>query len=256
MAAIEIHAFICREDNYAVLVHDADSHLTACIDAPDAGPILKALSQKGWPLTHLFITHRHGDHIAGLADLKAETDCQVIGPEAEAAKIPGLDVTVREADIVSFGVNPMHVLETPGHTAGHVSYHMPAAKLAFTGDTLFAMGCGRLFEGDAETMWASLCKLKALPPDTLIYCGHDYAAANARFALSVEPENAVLRDRARACAEWHAAGTPAPPSLLSLELQTNPFLRVGETGIRGALGLPDVPDWHVFGELRRRKNLA
>ena len=197
MPKLEIEQFPCLSDNFGVLLHDAEAGVTASIDAPDAEEILKRLAAKGWRLTHLLITHHHKDHTGGNLRLKEATGCTVIGPLAEADRVPGIDRGVREGDTIAFGGFEVRVLETPGHTLGHVSYWIPAAKVAFVGDTLFAMGAGRVFEGNAEMMWNSLKKLMGLPRDTEIYCGHEYTAANARFALTVDPDNAALRQRAR-----------------------------------------------------------
>lgn len=250
MSKVEISQFIAGQDNYCVLIHDPDTGTTVSIDAPDATVIKHALDQHGWKLTHLLITHHHGDHTAGIVELKRDYECEVIGPAGEASKIPALDRTVREGDIVEAGPFAFRVLETPGHTLGHITYHEPSLQRAFVGDTLFAMGCGRVIEGDYEMMWNSLSKLAALPEETLLYCGHNYTASNARFALSIEPTNMELQLRARAA----AAGDAQVPSRLSDELATNPFLRAGNASIRQALGMTGAPAWKVFGEVRDRKN--
>jgi hydroxyacylglutathione hydrolase len=256
MPKLEIEQFACLSDNYGVLIHDAEAGVTASIDAPDADQILERLRAKGWRLTHLLITHHHGDHTGGNLRLKAATKCTVIGPQAEADRIPGLDRGVREGDTIPFGAFEIRVLETPGHTVGHVAYWIPDARVVFVGDTLFAMGAGRIFEGSAEMMWNSLKKLMALPPDTEIYCGHEYTAANARFALTVDPENAALQTRAKEVDRLRAGGKPTLPTRLDCELETNPFLRVHVPTIREKVGLPFAPDWKVFAEIRARKNKA
>ncbi len=250
MTALEIHQFPCLADNYGVLIHDAGTGATASIDAPDAAVILRQLAEKGWRLTHILTTHHHDDHTAGNLELKSRTGCAVVGPRAEAEKIPGLDTAADDGEVLAFGGAKIHVLGTPGHTAGHAAYWIPSVGAVFTGDALFGLGCGRLFEGTAETMWNSLQKLAALPPETLIYCGHEYGAANARFALTVEPGNAALQERARDV----AAGAPSSPAPLALERETNPFLRAGSPEIRERLGMANAPDWRVFAELRDRKN--
>ena len=250
MPNLDIHQFIAGQDNYCVLMHDPETGATASIDACDAALIARELAAKGWTLTHILVTHHHGDHIVGIPDLKRASGCTVIGPAAESHKIPGLDRTVREGDTVAMGRHTFHVIETPGHTLGHIAYHEPRAGLAFVGDTLFTMGCGRVIEGDYPMMWASLSKLAGLPLETMIYSGHNYTAANARFALTVEPGNAELQSRARAAAN----GNAQVPSRLSDELATNPFLRADNATIRHALGLEGVPAWKVFGEVRERKN--
>jgi hydroxyacylglutathione hydrolase len=256
MAKLEILQFACLTDNYGVLIHDAEAGVTASIDAPDAGEILDRLRAKGWRLTHLLITHHHGDHTGGNLQLKQATGCKIIGPAAEAERIPGIDEAVGEGDTIAFGNFPVRVLETPGHTVGHVTYWIPEAHVAFTGDTLFAMGAGRVFEGNAEIMWSSLQKIMQLPRDTEIYCGHEYTAANARFALTVDPENLALQNRAKEVDQLRAQGRPTLPTRLDRELETNPFLRPQVSAIRAKLGMPFAPDWKVFAEIRERKNKA
>lgn len=252
MPNLQIHQFIAGQDNYCVLLHDADVGITVSIDAPDAATIKRELDAKGWKLTHLLITHHHGDHTAGNLDLKHAYDCEIVGPAGESHKIPGIDRSVREGDEVAIGPYTFAVLETPGHTLGHIAYVEYAAKLAFVGDTLFTMGCGRVLEGDYPMMWKSLEKLANLPEDTMLYCGHNYTAANARFSLSIEPANLALQVRARAAAN----GDAQVPSRLSDEIATNPFLRANNAWIRQSLGLVGVPAWKVFGEIRDRKNRA
>jgi len=254
MAQLEIHQFPCLSDNFGVLIHDPDRDVTASIDAPDAKAVVAALQAKGWTLTHILTTHHHGDHTAGNAPLKAETGCTIIGPRNEAAKIPGIDKQVGEGDTFSFGGHEVRVLDTPGHTAGHITYVIPSAKVAFAGDTLFAIGCGRVIEGNAQMMWQSLKKLMALPKDTAVYCGHEYTQANARFALTIEPENAALQKRAKEVDQLRAAGKPTLPTSIALELETNPFLRPHVAAIQQRLGMAGRPEWEVFGEIRERKN--
>jgi hydroxyacylglutathione hydrolase len=252
MAKLEIHQFPCLSDNYGVLIRDGD--VVASIDAPDAKTVAAALKQKGWRLTHILTTHHHGDHTAGNLPLKSETRCTIIGPRAEAAKVPGIDKQVGEGDTFAFGSHEVGVLDTPGHTAGHITYVIPAAGVAFVGDTLFAIGCGRVIEGNAQTMWQSLKKLMALPKETVVYCGHEYTQANARFALSIEPENVALQKRAREVDDLRAAGKPTLPTNMGIELETNPFLRAHVAAIQKRLGMAGKPEWQVFGEIRERKN--
>ncbi|MGE5511738.1 MAG: hydroxyacylglutathione hydrolase [Bacteroidota bacterium] len=254
MPKLEIHQFMCLSDNYGVLLHDSASGLTASIDAPEPVAIGKALKEKNWKLTHILVTHHHGDHTAGIIPLKAETGCTVIGPKAEAGKIKGLDKTVAEGDRFDFGASPVHVLDTPGHTAGHITYSLPADGVAFVGDTLFAIGCGRVIEGDARMMWQSLQKIAALPPETEIYCGHEYTLSNARFALTIEPENEALRARAAEVEKLRAANKFTLPTRIDIERETNPFLRPHVPAIRKRLGMEQAQDWQVFGEIRERKN--
>ena len=254
MAKLAVHQFPCLTDNYGVLIHDADSKLTAAIDAPEAGAVAAALGERGWVLTHILTTHHHGDHTAGNLPLKRSSGCTIIGPRAEAAKIPGLDRAVGEGDRFAFGGHEVRALDTPGHTAGHVSYWLPSEALAFVGDTLFAMGCGRVIEGTAPMMWGSLQKLMALPEATAVYCGHEYTQANAKFALTIEPENAALQQRAKETAQLRAAGEPTLPTTIGIELKTNPFLRPHIAAIQKRLGLEGKPAWEVFAAIRERKN--
>jgi hydroxyacylglutathione hydrolase len=252
MSEVKIHQFGARQDNYGVLIHDPVSGETVSIDAPDGAEVLAQLAVKGWRLTQILVTHHHGDHTAGNLALKAATGCTIIGPQGEAARIPGLDRGVVEGDRVAFGGAAFEVMATPGHTLGHISYWLPTAKAAFVGDTLFAMGCGRVMEGDYPMMWSSIQKIAHLPAEALIYCGHEYSAANARFALGIEPGNAALQVRARAV----NAGTRVVPMLLADELATNPFLRADHASIRRHLGLDTAPAWQVFGAIRDLKNAS
>ena len=254
MAKLEIHQFPCLKDNFGVLIHDKAAGLTAAIDAPEAEPIRRALKENGWKLTHILVTHHHADHTQGIEPLKAETKCIVIGPKAEAAKIKGLDKTVAEGDTFQFGGTDVRVLDTPGHTAGHITFWMPSETVAFAGDTLFAIGCGRVIEGTMEMMWGSLAKLAKLPGATQVYCGHEYTLSNAKFALSIEPENEALKARAAEVEKLIAAGKPTLPTRIDVELATNPFLRPHSPAIRKRLGMEKAADWQVFGEVRERKN--
>jgi hydroxyacylglutathione hydrolase len=256
MKQLEIHQFACLKDNYGVLIHDPQADVTGSIDAPDPVAVRAALDEKGWRLTHILTTHHHADHTAGNLPLKKATGCTIIGPKNEAARIPGLDDPVGEGDTVAFGNYEVRVLDTPGHTIGHVSYWIPRAHVAFVGDTLFAMGCGRILEGNAEMMWASLKKLAALPIDTDLYCGHEYTLANAKFGLTIEPENEALQKRTAAVEALRSDGKPTLPTRVDVELATNVFLRAHKTAIRLRLGLPAAADWKVFAEIRERKNKA
>ncbi len=254
MAKLEFHQFPCLKDNYGVLIHDAASGQTAAIDAPEAEPVRRALKEKGWKLSHILVTHHHADHTQGIEPLKAETKCTVIGPKAEAAKIKGLDRTVGGGDTFEFAGAEVRVIDTPGHTAGHITFWLPTETVAFAGDTLFAIGCGRVIEGNMETMWASLEKIAKLPPATRVYCGHEYTLANAKFALTIEPENTALVARVAEVETLVAAGKPTLPTRVDVELATNPFLRPQSAAIRKRLGMEKAPDWQVFGEIRERKN--
>lgn len=253
---LEIHQFPARSDNYGVLVHDPETGMTASIDAPDVAAINAALTEKGWQLTHIFTTHHHHDHTEGNTALKAETGCEIIGPRGEAAKIPGIDRQVGEGDTFRFANFEVKVIETPGHTLGHITYFIPEANVAFVGDTMFALGCGRVFEGTHEMMWNSLNKLRQLPPDTAVYAGHEYTHSNARFALTIEPGNAALKARAAEIDALRAQGQPTLPTTIARELATNPFLRACEADVKAALGMGGAADWQVFGEIRKRKDNA
>jgi hydroxyacylglutathione hydrolase len=254
MASLEIHQFPCLSDNYGVLLRDSESGLVASIDAPDADAVQAALSEKGWKLTHILVTHHHWDHTQGNEALKSATGCTIIGPKGEADKVPGIDTKVSEGETFKFGSFDVEVFETPGHTAGHIIYHVPAAKTAFVGDTLFAMGCGRVIEGTMSQMWSGVEKVAKLPKDTALYCGHEYTIANADFALSVEPGNEALQKRSAEIRALRADGKPTLPTTVELELATNPFIRVDSPEIRSNLGLENATDAEVFAEVRTRKN--
>jgi hydroxyacylglutathione hydrolase len=246
--------FRCLQDNFGVLMHDSESGATAAIDAPEAGPIEAALKSAGWRLTDILVTHHHADHTGGIAELKQRHRCRVVAPHGEAARIPMVDETVRENDQVRVGALEARVLETPGHTAGHISYFFPADGLAFVGDTLFSIGCGRVIEGTPEMMWQSLLKLRGLPDDTSIYCGHEYTMANIRFARTIEPANPALIAREREVEKLLAAQKPTVPSKLSEEKAANPFLRADLAEVAKSVGLAGQAAWKVFAEIRERKN--
>jgi hydroxyacylglutathione hydrolase len=254
MSTLDIHMFPCLADNYGYLLHDADSGVTAAVDSPDADAILAELAALGWRLTHILNTHHHSDHAGGNLELKRRTACTIVGPKADAARIPGLDQAVGEGDVVVLGSHRATVHDTPGHTRGHIVYHFADARAAFVGDTLFAMGCGRLFEGTPNQMWSSLQKILRWPDDTRVYCAHEYTQANARFALTVEPHNEALRARAAAVAKLRAAGQPTVPSTIGEERATNPFLRAASAGLRATIGLPDAADVEVFAKTRALKD--
>lgn len=254
MSKLECFQFPYGGDNYGVLVHDAQTGQTACIDAGDADAALAALEQQGWSLTHLLITHHHGDHTAGLSAIKAATACQVVGPEPLSTAIAGIDQFVGEGSEFQFAGKPVRAIHTPGHTKDMINYHFADDALVFTGDTLFSMGCGRLFEGDAAMMLASVKKLMALPPQTVVYCAHEYTATNARFALDVDPDNAALQARSAQVAQLREQGLATVPTTLQLELDTNPFLRTDDPALRQSLGMVDDDEVAVFAELRERRN--
>jgi hydroxyacylglutathione hydrolase len=254
MAKIEIHQFPALNDNYGYLVHEPSTGATAAIDTPEVAPILKALDEKGWKLTHILNTHHHFDHAGGNAELKEKTGCMIVGPKGEQELIPGIDRAVGEGDIVELGAARARVIDVPGHTRGHVAYHFAEDRVVFVGDTLFALGCGRLFEGTAEQMWTSLSKLMALPDDTTVYCAHEYTQSNARFALSVEPQNAALVARAKEIDEKRARGEWTVPTTIALEKATNPFLRAASRDLRLIVGMESAANVDVFAETRRRKD--
>jgi hydroxyacylglutathione hydrolase len=252
--AIEIEQFMCLSDNFGVLIHDRESGESALIDAPEEAPILAAIERTGWRPSAIFTTHHHTDHVQANLALKERFGLRIVGPKAEASRIPGIDETVAEGGALHFGGEPVRVIETPGHTAGHVSYHFPQSGVVFTADTLFALGCGRLFECPPETMFASLKKLAVLPGTTRVYCGHEYTEANARFALTVDPRNGALVRRAEEIRKLRADGKPTLPTTIERELETNPFLRWHDAGVRNTLGMPHATDVEVFAEIRRRKD--
>lgn len=255
--APHIYQFICLKDNFGVLLHDPETRATAAIDAPEAAPILAALAAHEWTLTDILLTHHHADHVQGVGALKAAFPrVRVTGPRKEAAKIGGLDYEVGEGDSVNVGALEAIVIEVPGHTSGHVAYWFEEDDIAFVGDTLFAMGCGRAFEEPPQVLFHSLMKLAALPSETQIYCGHEYTLANAKFALSVDAANEILQERAKEVAALRAAGKFTLPTTIAIELATNPFLRAEEPEIQAAVGMPNADPVAVFAELRDRKNRA
>ncbi len=254
MKQLDVHMFPCLSDNYGFLIHDPASGATATIDTPEVAPIEAALKAKGWRLTHILNTHHHFDHAGGNLELKQKWGCTIVGPRADAARIPGIDVQVGDGDTVELGSAKGRVFDVPGHTRGHIAYYFANDGVAFVGDTLFALGCGRLFEGTPAQMWTSLSKLAALPDDTRVYCAHEYTQSNARFALTVEPDNAALVARARDIDVARAKGMPTVPTTIGLEKATNPFLRATSPALMRTLGLEGSDPVTVFGETRRRKD--
>lgn len=254
-AELEIHQFPCLEDNYGYLVRDRASGVTAAVDTPSAEAIEAALAHKGWKLDFILNTHHHDDHAGGNLALKAHTGCRIVGPRADAARIPGIDVALGEGEQFALGTRRATVLDTPGHTRGHVVYVFAEDHAAFVGDTLFAMGCGRLFEGTPSQMWHSLGKLAALPDETRVYCAHEYTLKNAHFALTVDPTNPDLAERVAEVERLRAQGLPTVPSTIGRERRTNPFLRADAPALRAALGMVGAGVVDVFAEIRRRRNV-
>ncbi|PRX37438.1 hydroxyacylglutathione hydrolase [Meinhardsimonia xiamenensis] len=250
----EIVTVPCLTDNYAFLLHDAGSGACAVIDVPEAEPVIAALDARGWRASHILITHHHADHVQGVSDVAAATGAVVVGAAADAHRLPPLDRAVAEGDRIDVGGIQLEVIEVPGHTLGHVAFDAPAAGAVFTADSLMALGCGRLFEGTPAQMWSSLMKLAALPDDRLVCSGHEYTEANARFALTIEPDNPELRRRAAEVHAARAAGRPTVPSRLGEEKATNPFLRAHLPQVKRALGMEGADDVAVFAEIRARKD--
>ena len=252
--AAEIRTFPCLSDNFGYLIHDPATKATASIDAPEAGPIIKALEREGWNLTDILITHHHHDHVGGVAELKQKYGCRVVAPHDKTSKIANVDLRAANGDVVKVGELLARVLETPGHTLDHISYVFDGDKALFAADTLFSIGCGRVFEGNAPMMWESLLKLRALPDDFKLYCGHEYTASNVRFALSIEPDNPALQARAEEVAKLRGANRPTIPSLLGEEKKANVFLRADDPAVAAKLHMKGAAPADVFGELRERKN--
>ncbi len=249
---LDIVTVPCLSDNYAYIVRGPDG--VCLIDAPEPGPIIDALDVRGWGLDVIMITHHHHDHVGGVAELRNRYGCKVMGPKAEEAKLPPLDMALAEGMNGGTGdayTEPMHV---PGHTLGHMAFHFPKAKAVFSADSLMALGCGRVFEGTMPMMWESMRKFLALPDDTMVYSGHEYTASNARFALSIEPGNAALQARARSIESKRSLDLPTVPASIGEEKATNPFLRAGLQEVKARLDMTGAPDADVFAEIRKRKD--
>ncbi|WP_103334442.1 hydroxyacylglutathione hydrolase [Pseudotabrizicola formosa] len=244
----------CLKDNYAFLIHDPVTGATGVIDVPEAAPIIAALESRGWQLSDILITHHHDDHIAGVPALREATGARVWGAHADAHRLPPLDHALAEGDSVTIGQETGRVMDVSGHTMGHIAFHFPQSALVFTADSLMAAGCGRLFEGSPQTMWASLSKLAALPSETLVCSGHEYTTSNIRFALSLEPDNPALISRASQVALAREDVRPTVPSTLSEELATNPFLRAALPEVKAAIGMAGSSDADAFAEIRKRKD--
>lgn len=250
---LKIHQFPCLNDNYGYFAHDPESGETAAIDTPDADKYLAEAEAKGWTITQIWNTHWHPDHAGGNLKIKAATGAKITGPKGEAEKIPGIDREVGGGDTVSLGAMTAGVLDVPGHTLGHIAYHLASEKVAFVGDAVFALGCGRVFEGTMEMMWESMQRVKALPADTLLYCAHEYTQANARFAETIETGNTALADYVAEVNAKRARGERTVPMPLARELATNPFLRADVPELQAAMGhAGDAVA--TFAEIRGRKD--
>ena len=254
LVSLEIITVPCLSDNYAFLIHSTEQNQTALVDAPEAAPIMEELDRRGWSLDMILLTHHHNDHIDGVAALKARYAPIIVGAAADKHRLPALDTAVSEGTEFTFAGQNVRVLDVSGHTVGHISYFVPSAKAVFTADSLMALGCGRLFEGSAAQMWNSLSKLATLPDDTIVYSGHEYTQTNARFALTIEPDNEALISRAQSIAAARASGHATVPSTLTEEKATNPFLRAHLPSMKLALSMADSDDVSVFAEIRRRKD--
>lgn len=255
MAELDIHQIPVLSDNYVYLARCRASGMTAVVDPAVAAPVLAEAERLGWTITHILNTHHHGDHVGGNREIVAATGCTVVGPRADRERIPGISVEVDEGDVYRLGECEAKVFFVPGHTRGHIAYWFAESNALFCGDTLFALGCGRLFEGTPEQMWRSLEKLRALPAETRVFCAHEYTQANARFALSLDAGNPALRERAEAIDAARAAGRPTVPSTLGLERTTNPFLRADDPALARAVGLAGRDPVSVFAEVRHRKDV-
>lgn len=256
MASLEVELIPALSDNYIYLIFEPQTGTSGVVDPALAAPVAERLEQLGRGLDYILATHHHADHTGGIKELKARYGAKVAGPMADAARIPGIDRELTEGDRFEFGALKAEIFETPGHTSGHIIYWFDTADTLFSGDTLFALGCGRLFEDSAEAMWGSLSKILQLPDETRIYCGHEYTQSNAQFALTVDPDNPILRERAAEIETLRHDRKPTIPSTLGLEKSTNPFLRPHDPAIRHRLRMPDQSDSEVFAEIRRRKDQA
>ncbi len=255
MQPLKVHMFECLQDNYCYLVHDTEANVTAVVDTPEVPAIERALAETGWQLDYILNTHHHWDHAGGNEELKQKTGCTVVGPAADRDRIPGIDIALADGEHFKLGRHEAVVYDTPGHTSGHIVFHFAQDGMAFVGDTLFSLGCGRLFEGTPTQMWSSLSKLRErLTDDTLIYCAHEYTLANAKFALSVEPDNPALVARASEVEALRARGERTVPSTMRNEKAANPFLRPDSPALQARLNLPGDDLVAVFAETRRRKD--
>ena len=252
---LEIVRIPVLNDNYVWLVREPQSGSVGVVDPAVAGPVLAEAAKRRWRITHILSTHHHGDHVGGNREIKEATGCTIVGPRRDRARIPGIDVEVDDGDRYRFGEAEADVFFVPGHTSGHIAYAFSEQKALFCGDTLFALGCGRLFEGTPQQMWTSLSRLRALPDDMKVYCAHEYTQSNARFALSVEADNDKLRKRSAAIDAARARGEATVPSLLGEEKATNPFLRADVAAVQRAVGMSGGDPVAVFAEVRHRKDV-
>jgi len=254
VAGLEIERIPVLKDNYVWLAREPKSGCVAVVDPAVHEPVLARLEARKLKLTHILNTHHHHDHVGGNLALKQATGCTIVGYARDAERIPGIDVRIDDGDTYLFGQEPAEVIAVPGHTRGHIAYWFAGSHALFCGDTMFALGCGRLFEGTAAQMWTSLSKLRALPDDTMVYCAHEYTQNNARFALTVDADNAALVARAREIDAARARNEATVPSPLALERATNPFLRADSPGVARGVGMAGADPVSVFAEVRRRKD--
>lgn len=254
MSSFEYHQFLYGADNYGVLMHDPDTGHTAAIDAGDLDSYLQAITETGWSLSHILVTHHHPDHTDGLIKLAQQTGAAIFGPAGDRDIHLAIENTLSDGDQFDFAGHTVQVIATPGHTLDMLNFYLPQQSVCFTGDTLFALGCGRIFEGTPQMMWNSLEKLMMLPAETLLYSSHEYTAANARFAVTIDPDNTALAVRVQTVEALRADNQPTVPSLLSEELATNPFLRAGDPSVRQHVGMDSASDEAVFAEIRARKD--
>jgi len=249
---LQLHQFACLSDNYGYLLHDPASGETACIDTPDAAAYLREAEGQGWAITQIWNTHWHPDHAGGNEAIKAATGCTIIAPAVDAPRIAGIDRTVAQDDTVPFGATRAHVINVGGHTMGHIAYHLPESDIAFVGDAVFALGCGRMFEGTPDQFWASLLRIKALPAATTLYCAHEYTESNAKFAVHADPENGALAAYVEEITARRAEGLWTVPTRLDRELATNPFLRADDAALQARWGGQDAVA--TFAALRLAKD--
>ncbi len=254
-STLEIVRIPVLNDNYVWLVREPQSGCVGVVDPAVAGPVLAEAEKRRWKITHILNTHHHGDHVGGNREIKEVTGCTIVGPRRDRARIPGIDIEVDDGDRYRFGEAEAEVFFVPGHTSGHIAYAFREQKALFCGDTLFALGCGRLFEGTPQQMWTSLSRLRALPDDMKVYCAHEYTQSNARFAVTVESDNKRLLERSAAIDAARARGEATVPSLLGEEKATNPFLRADVPSVQSAVGLPGGDPVAVFAEVRHRKDV-